>query len=635
MQLKPLIIFFATLASVSHWQTEGLRIWQEAGQTRMTLAQGAWQGKTFTNVQYACPEPVSLFPKHQCQQATLSLDALNHHWSLRLDTEMDWSQGQWQIDADLFDGQLALLLDDRVNEALPIRFNQLTWKHIQSLLQIESLQDMQAQFSGDLEWNTENGHVTSDALQITNLDNAWGDEFVAAAVGGQGSLDLDTEHIAADWHFEINQGEALMGPVYLNFSQVPLILSGSVRLNGESGWSVQLQIKDSDSHVLVVSADLNEQGDLHNGQLHWQVSDAEKLNQNGLSSVLDLYGFKASLMEGAFDLLVEVDHQKVQSVDVSFNEFYFENTLRKLATQNLNGALHWADGSHEQVSKLTWDHLLVAGIPLGTADAKVMLHNDEVMLLGPHEWPVFDGSIAIENWQITELFSPELDMALTATINPMSLAMVTEKMGWPIMSGKLSGRIPSVVKKGPVMRFEGGLDLNVFEGKMRINDLATERLFGVAPVIAADIQFEGLNLGQVTETFDFGKITGLLSGAVRDLRVTNWKTDRLNAEIYTVKQKGIKQIISQQAVDNISSLGGIQGAVSRSFLRFFDDFKYEQIRLSCVLHNAVCQIGGLNNTGRQFTIVEGGGIPKINIVGYVRKIDWETFVSRLLHANYD
>ncbi len=139
----------------------------------------------------------------------------------------------------------------------------------------------------------------------------------------------------------------------------------------------------------------------------------------------------------------------------------------------------------------------------------------------------------------------------------------------------------------------------------------------------------------LTETFGFGLITGKLSGVINDLRITNWKTDRLDAEVYTVKTKGIKQIISQRAIENISSLGGIKGAISKTFLRFFDDFRYKKIKLSCKLNNSVCEIGGLKNQNNQFVIVEGGGIPKINIVGFVRAINWEEFVSRLLNANYD
>jgi hypothetical protein len=49
----------------------------------------------------------------------------------------------------------------------------------------------------------------------------------------------------------------------------------------------------------------------------------------------------------------------------------------------------------------------------------------------------------------------------------------------------------------------------------------------------------------------------------------------------------------------------------------------------------VCQIGGIDNQDGRFTIVEGGGLPKINIVGYARQIAWDVFISRLLNASYD
>ena len=92
-------------------------------------------------------------------------------------------------------------------------------------------------------------------------------------------------------------------------------------------------------------------------------------------------------------------------------------------------------------------------------------------------------------------------------------------------------------------------------------------------------------------------------------------------------------IFAQVAV--LPTVGGIKGAISKTFLRFFDDFRYKKIKLSCKLHNSVCEIGGIKNQDNQFVIVQGGGIPKINIVGYVRSINWEEFVRRLLNANYD
>ncbi|MBL4661761.1 MAG: hypothetical protein JKY19_15480 [Alcanivoracaceae bacterium] len=202
------------------------------------------------------------------------------------------------------------------------------------------------------------------------------------------------------------------------------------------------------------------------------------------------------------------------------------------------------------------------------------------------------------------------------------------------MNGSISGKIPGMKKQGHSITFDGSLDLTVFDGQMQIDDLSIERLFGVAPVIAANIKFHKLNLQQITSTFDFGEMTGLIDGYVNDLRITNWKADRLDAYIESSKSSKIKQTISQRAIDNISSIGGIQGALSRSFLRFFEYFKYKRIGIGCKLRNSICEMRGIETNNNSYYIIEGKGIPSINIIGISRFIDWEVFLDRLLNAGY-
>ena len=118
------------------------------------------------------------------------------------------------------------------------------------------------------------------------------------------------------------------------------------------------------------------------------------------------------------------------------------------------------------------------------------------------------------------------------------------------------------------------------------------------------------------------------------MRITNWKADRLNAYIESVKTKGVKQSISQRAIDNISSIGGIQGALSRSFLRFFDAFRYKRLGIGCKLRNSICEMKGLDTTSEKYQIVSGKGLPSINIFGYSKFIDWQVLLDRLFNANY-
>jgi hypothetical protein len=248
--------------------------------------------------------------------------------------------------------------------------------------------------------------------------------------------------------------------------------------------------------------------------------------------------------------------------------------------------------------------------------------------------PVFDGSLLINKLVLDKIFDPEISIDFSGEVKPISIALITEKMGWPIMNGTISGFIPGMKKTGHSITFDGVLDIDVFDGQMQVENLSIERLFGIAPVVAGDIVFSQLNLQQITSTYDFGEITGLIKGYVKGLRITNWKANRLDAHIESIKSKGVKQTISQRAIDNISSIGGIQGALSRSFLRFFDYFRYKKIGFGCKLRNSICQMSGVKDKNENYTLIQGSGIPSINIIGFRKFIDWEVFIDRLLNAGY-
>jgi hypothetical protein len=84
-------------------------------------------------------------------------------------------------------------------------------------------------------------------------------------------------------------------------------------------------------------------------------------------------------------------------------------------------------------------------------------------------------------------------------------------------------------------------------------------------------------------------------------------------------------------VQNISSVGdaGFTASLQGRLLALFDDFGYRRIGISCRLANGVCTMAGLQPRDDGFVIVEGAGIPRLDIVGFNRRVDWETLVERL------
>ncbi|MCK4493909.1 MAG: hypothetical protein KAU26_07620, partial [Methylococcales bacterium] len=76
--------------------------------------------------------------------------------------------------------------------------------------------------------------------------------------------------------------------------------------------------------------------------------------------------------------------------------------------------------------------------------------------------------------------------------------------------------------------------------------------------------------------------------------------------------------------------GGAVDSVSRMILGMFDNFDYDKIGLGCYLHEEVCQLMGAEPAGiRGFYIVKGGGLPRIDVMGYNTRIDWNVLLERL------
>ncbi len=137
----------------------------------------------------------------------------------------------------------------------------------------------------------------------------------------------------------------------------------------------------------------------------------------------------------------------------------------------------------------------------------------------------------------------------------------------------------------------------MFDGDVTISDLRLQDPFGKWPRFSSNVALDNLDLELMTGAFSFGRITGRLSGRVDGLRLFNWAPVAFDAQLYTPPGDRSKHRISQRAVENIGSIGGggagVAAALSSGFMRFFDDFNYERLGLSCRLENDVCAMDGV------------------------------------------
>jgi len=285
-------------------------------------------------------------------------------------------------------------------------------------------------------------------------------------------------------------------------------------------------------------------------------------------------------------------------------------------------------------SQLHWDAARLWGIQFGAASVPFTTTGNHFRLLDPVVLPVFDGGLAIQTLRLRHAGTPQMYLRFDAELAPVSLRLLTRSLGWPEFGGTVSGRIPRLELADGFVTLGGNLEASVFDGSVTVRNLRLRDPLGEYPQLFADIDVDRLDLEQVTSTFEFGMITGRLSGRIEGLETFDWMPVAFDAAFYSTPGDRSPRRIDQRAVSNLSSIGGGSGgsvtaALQGGFLRFFDSFRYEKLGLSCRLANDVCHMDGVAPAETGYYIVKGSGLPRIDVIGNQRRVAWTRLVRQL------
>ena len=285
-------------------------------------------------------------------------------------------------------------------------------------------------------------------------------------------------------------------------------------------------------------------------------------------------------------------------------------------------------------SALEWRAARLWGIEFGPARIPFTTTGNNFRLLDPVELPVFDGGLAIETLRIRRAGTPQMYVRFDAELKPVSIALIGRALGWPEFSGTVAGRIPRLEMADGLVTLGGNIEAQVFDGAVTLRGLRLRDPLGQHPQLFADIDVEGLDLERLTNTFEFGLITGRLSGRVASLETFDWMPVAFDASFYSTPGDRSPHRISQRAVSNLSSIGGGSGgsvtaALQGGLLRFFDSFRYDRLGLSCRLVNDVCMMNGVAPAPNGYYIVKGRGLPRIDVIASQRRVAWSRLVRQL------
>jgi hypothetical protein len=485
--------------------------------------------------------------------------------------------------------------------------------------------DADLRFDG-LGFDTPDGQMAAAGLALP-LTLRYESTPATGASPAQTSLRLDGRLAA---------GELLVSPIYLAVPSKGVELALDAQSQPDGRWRLtRWAWSDAEAIRAEGDATVSPDGELLALAARAVVPDLAALRARYLDGVLAPAGFGDLQMAGRGAGAVAFDAEGLSALEVDLADAVAIDPKGRFSLAGVRGDLRWSRDGAPVDSRLGWQAAALYGIGLDAGTFAFRSSDGQLALREPLRVASLGGQVRLDRlvWRPARGGAP-LRMEMGLALEALDLGSLSQRLGWPDFEGAIDGTLPNALYEDNRITFEGGLAMQLFGGQVRLDDLALERPFGVAPSLAGSLRFQDIDLAPLTGAFGFGEITGRLDGRIRDLRLVDWTPVAFDARLLTDRTFDGPRRISQRAVQDISDLGGsgLVAGLQARLLRTFDDFGYDRIGIGCVLKDNVCAMTGLKKRGAGYVIIEGRGLPRIEVVGFRRDVDWPTLVARLKDA---
>jgi hypothetical protein len=543
---------------------------------------------------------------------------------------------QVDVTQDKIQASAALPLDQPTHAQIHLKNLPASW--LQGLLgAVWSGRPTGGQLDADLALDVHGAGIQSSGqftLNGVGFDTPAGN-LAGQGVAGSGQFSLDSTEVPTQVDLDANLrgGELLLGPIYAQLPGQPVLLGLHATAQHGAFELTRLRVTDAEALQLDGSLAFDAKGSLQKLKLNRFHASFPAAYERYGKAWLSTLGLRDATINGQLSGSVDLRADGPHSFAFNTDGLDVADADGRLEMNGLRGGLDWAAQGDRPATRLGWRSLKFYRVLNGAAQSDWQSRGGTLGLQKPLEVPVLQGMLRIGELEWSPAAAKGQRLETSLALIGIDMAAFSRAMGWPAFPGTLGGAVPSLRWVDDRFELQGGLSASVFGGFVDITRLSLQQPFGPSPVLSGDIHLQKLDLAAITSVFDFGNITGPLDGQVEDLRLVNWNPVAFKASLLA----GSGGRISQRAVNNLTTVGGggsggiaagLQGAV----LKLFKTFGYKRIGLNCSLQGSVCQMSGLDNAGDGYTIVEGSGLPRLQVIGHQARVDWPTLVRRLHDA---
>jgi hypothetical protein len=279
------------------------------------------------------------------------------------------------------------------------------------------------------------------------------------------------------------------------------------------------------------------------------------------------------------------------------------------------------------VKKISWGALEIKELELlPVVWQNALLLKEDITL------PVFGGNVSVKDFHLRDVLDTGKGLELSMEVARVDMSKLSVALGLPEFGGSLSGTVPRINLVGTSLITEGEINLVVFGGELRVSEISVNDVLSPVAALEVTLEFKDIALRSLTDTFEFGHISGILQGSVEDLVMVNGQPESFVAQVETVKTRGVSQKISVEALEKISILGtgSPSRILSRGVYQFFKEYNYSKMGFTGKLKNDNFLLLGIETMEGKGYLVKGTLLPpKVDVITYTQNVSFKEMVKRL------
>lgn len=228
------------------------------------------------------------------------------------------------------------------------------------------------------------------------------------------------------------------------------------------------------------------------------------------------------------------------------------------------------------------------------------------------------GELLVQDIELRAPSSGNLSGTCAVRAESVPLEALSREFMQTPMQGTLDADLATVALSQGRLETKGSLTLSTFGGTVTVSKMRAAGLPGPAPVAQFDVDLEEIHLAALSAPLRFGHVSGVLQGRIHGLRVRPVfpYATAFDADLETVKRRGVPRKIDATAVATLSRIGGsnqLAALLSVGLYRFFDEYYYRKMGVRAVLEDGWLELHGIPKGKHEYLVIRAFRVPTLSM----------------------